>query len=137
MSVAVGAACSTLPFFGFTTVLNLAVGFWLKLNQPAMQILNQLLGPVQLALIIVYVRAGEFLWQASPVSLSVPTLVQSFKSDPSLFLARFGWTGVHAGSAWLLSVPLIVCSLFYALRAGLRRLGRPRTSTLSAGVQTT
>jgi uncharacterized protein (DUF2062 family) len=55
---AVSTACSLLPFLGFTALLNLGVGLWLRLNQPIMQTLNQLLGPVQLVLIIVYVHLG-------------------------------------------------------------------------------
>ena len=51
-TLAVGTACSVLPFLGFTSLLNLGVGLWLRLNQPIMQMLNQLLGPVQLLLIL-------------------------------------------------------------------------------------
>jgi Uncharacterized protein conserved in bacteria (DUF2062) len=125
-SMAVGTACSVVPFFGFTTVLNLGVGVWLRLNQPAMQILNQLLGPVQLVLIVVYVRAGEKNWGAAPVPISVSVLVKAFKEDPWAFLQRFGWTGLHAATAWALSVPLIVAAVFYGLRPVMRRFARLR-----------
>ena len=124
LSVAVGTACSVVPFFGFTTVLNLAVGWWLRLNQPVMQVLNQLLGAAQVALILVYVRVGERLWGAAPLPLSVPALARAFRESPRAFLQRFGWTGVHAATAWALSVPLIVATLYYSLRPVLRRFAR-------------
>jgi len=124
LTLGVGTACSVLPFLGFTTVLNLAVGFVFRLNQPILQILNQLYGPVQLALILVYVRAGEWIWRAEPVPLSLPTLLSAFRADPWAFLERFGWTGVHAATAWLLSVPLILAAFYYPLRPVLRRLAR-------------
>lgn len=126
LTLAVGTACSLLPFLGFTALCNLAVGLALRLNQPILQILNQLLGPLQLALILVYVRAGEWIWRANPVPLSIPTLVAAFRADPWGFLERFGWTGVHAATAWLLSVPFIVAALYYPLRPALRRLARRR-----------
>lgn len=122
LTVGVGAACSVLPFLGFTTVLNLGVGVWLRLNQPVMQILNQLLGPVQLLMIVVYVRIGEKIWGAPPMPLSVGTLMKSFKDDPGAFLQRFGWTGVHAATAWGLSVPVIVSAFYFGLRPMLARL---------------
>lgn len=122
LTLAVGTACSLLPFLGFTSLLNLGVGLWLRLNQPILQTLNQLLGPVQLALILVYVRAGEFIWRAPPMPLSVAQLLQSFHADPAGFFRRFGWTGLHAATAWLLSVPLIVAGLSFALRPFTRRL---------------
>lgn len=127
LTFAVGTACSLLPFLGFTSLLNLGVGLWLRLNQPILQTLNQLLGPLQLVLILVYVRIGERIWHAAPMPLSVSTLVSSFRENPGAFLQRFGWTGVHAATAWLLSVPLIVAGLYYALRPVLRRFAR-RTS---------
>ncbi len=123
-TLGVGTACSLLPFLGFTSLLNLGVGLWLKLNQPILQILNQLLGPLQLVLILVYVRIGEKIWQAPPMPLSVGTIVSSFKADPWAFLQRFGWTGVHAATAWLISVPFIVAAITYGLRPALRRLAK-------------
>ncbi len=121
LTVAVGTACSLLPFIGFTALLNLGVGLVLRLNQPILQTLNQLLGPLQLVLILVYVRAGEFIWRAAPMPLSISTLVSAFRDDPWAFLQRFGLTGVHAATAWLLSVPLIIATLYYSLRPALRR----------------
>ena len=121
LTLAIGTACSLLPFLGFTSLLNLGVGLALRLNQPILQTLNQLLGPLQLVLILVYVRVGEKIWHAAPMPLSVSTLVRSFKDSPGAFLQRFGWTGIHAATAWILSVPLIVGALYYGLRPLVRR----------------
>lgn len=125
-TLAVGTACSLLPFLGFTSLLNLGVGLWLRLNQPILQTLNQLLGGLQLALILVYVRLGEMIWQAPAMPLSISQLAAAFRADPWAFLQRFGWTGVHAATAWLLSVPLIVAAIYYPLRPVLQRLAARR-----------
>jgi len=125
LTFAVGTACSLLPFLGFTSLLNLGVGLWLRLNQPILQTLNQLLGPLQLGLILVYVRIGEKIWGAPPIPLSVSTLIHSFRDNPAAFLQRFGWTGVHAATAWLISVPMIIGSLYYFLRPVMRKFSRP------------
>ena len=126
LTFAVGTACSLLPFLGFTSLLNLGVGLWLRLNQPILQTLNQLLGAAQLALILVYVRLGEFLWRAPHLPLSLMQLTASFRADPAAFLRRFGWTGVHAATAWLLSVPLIVAVIYWTLRPAMHRLAARR-----------
>lgn len=131
-TLAVGTACSLLPFLGCTTLLNLAVGLWLRLNQPILQTVNYLLSAAQLALILVYVRLGELIWRAPPMPLSIAQLLQSFRADPWAFLQRFGWTGVHAATAWVLSVPLIVGGLYFPLRPFLRRLAAVRRPTTSA-----
>ncbi|MEO6874532.1 MAG: DUF2062 domain-containing protein [Opitutaceae bacterium] len=124
LTLAVGTACSLLPFLGFTSLLNLGVGLWLRLNQPILQTLNQILGPLQLVLIIVYVRVGEKIWHAPPVPFSVPALLHAFKENPGAFLERFGWTGIHAATAWLISVPLIVGGLYFSLRPLVRKFKR-------------
>jgi uncharacterized protein (DUF2062 family) len=126
LTLAVGTACSLLPFLGFTTLLNLGVGLWLRLNQPILQTVNYLLGGVQLALILVYVRAGELIWRAPHVPLSLRQLTADFRADPSGFFRRFAWTGVYAGTAWLISVPLIVVALYYTMRPAMRRLAALR-----------
>jgi len=121
-TVAVAVACSVLPFWGFTTLFTLAVGLALRLNQVILQTINQLMSPVQVLLILVYVRAGEKLWGAPPIPLSVRTLAHDFTADPKAFMLRFGWTGVHAATAWGLSVPFILAAVFFPARRALRLL---------------
>lgn len=126
LTLSIGTACSLLPFLGFTSLLNLAVGLCLRLNQPILQVLNQLLGPLQLLLILAYVRLGELIWRADPMPISVSTIVSSFKADPGAFLVRFGWTGVHAATAWLLTTPFLIAAFYYPLRRLMHRLAKKK-----------
>lgn len=122
-TVAVGTACSLFPFLGFTSLLNLVVGLGLRLNQPLLQVFNQLLGPVQLALILAYVRLGEWLWQAEGDRFSVAEMVAFFRhAEFGDFLQRFGWAGVHAFTAWALTSPVLVLVVYWTLRPIMRRL---------------
>lgn len=122
VTFAVGTACSLLPFLGFTSLLNLGVGLALRLNQPILQTLNQLLGPVQLALILVYVRMGEIIWGAGGTHFTVGEVLRVFRDESiGTFLQQFGWAGVHAFTAWLLTAPLLVATLYFALRPAFRR----------------
>jgi uncharacterized protein (DUF2062 family) len=126
-TLALGTACSLFPFLGFTALLNLAVGTALRLNQPILQILNQLLGPVQLVLILLYVRLGEWFWGASASVLSVSDIVQTFR-DASLgeFFRRFGWAGIHAFTAWIATAPLLIALVYFALRPVMQKLASKR-----------
>lgn len=124
-TLAVGTACSMFPFLGFTSLLNLAVGLRLRMNQPLLQTLNQVLGPVHLVMIVIYVRVGEWIWRADDERFSVAELLRTFK-DASLgeFFHRFGWAGVHAFTAWLISVPILIAVIYYSLRPVLRKAAR-------------
>ncbi len=116
-TLAVGTACSVLPFIGFTSLLNLGVGLWLRLNQPILQTLNQLLTPLQLLLIIPYVRLGETLYRSQANAFTVTEMLRIFRDETiGAFLTRFGLTGLHAFTAWLLSVPLLIVCIYFPLR---------------------
>jgi uncharacterized protein (DUF2062 family) len=121
--LSVGTACSLFPIFGLTSLLNLGVGLWLRLNQPLLQALNQLLGPVHLMMIVVYVRLGEWVWSAQDEQFTIREMVRLFHEE-SLgdFFRRFAWVGVHALTAWALTTPVLVAILYYAIRPALRRL---------------
>ncbi len=123
LTLAVGTACSLFPFLGFTSLLNLGVGLWLRLNQPILQTLNQLLGPLQLVLIVLYVRLGEWLWRTPDNRFTISEMLRVFREATiGEFLQRFGWAGVHAFTAWALTAPLAIAVIYFALRPTLRRL---------------
>lgn len=123
---AVGVAVSLFPFLGFTTTFNLGIGLWFRMNQPLLQAINYLITPLHLVMILVYVRAGEWIWRSKADRFSVGELLATFR-DYSIgeFLHRFGWAGVHAFTAWLISVPFIVAALYYSLRPLMRRFAHP------------
>lgn len=122
LTLGVGTACSLFPFLGFTTLLNLGVGLALRLNQPILQTLNQLLGPVQLLLILVHVRIGEWLWRTDAAPFSVGEMIRRFDAlSWRAFLTEFGWAGIHAFAAWLVTMPPVVLLTYLGLRPLLRR----------------
>jgi len=123
LTLAVGTACSLLPFFGFTALFNLAIGVVLRMNQPILQTLNQLLGPLQIVLILVYVRMGETIWAAEGHRFTFVEMMRVFR-DKSFgqFLGEFGWAGVHAFTAWSLTCPVLIGAIYYSVRPALRRL---------------
>lgn len=128
-TLAIGTGCSLFPFLGFTTSLNLVVGFLLKLNQPLLQALNYLLTPVHLVMIMAYVRLGEWIWQARDDRFTLEEMLRVFR-EASLgdFLHRFGWAGLHAFTAWAVTTPVLIAATYWSLRPVIRKLAsvRPR-----------
>lgn len=122
-TLAVGTACSLFPFLGFTSLLNLVVGLRLRFNQPILQTLNYLLTPVHLAMILIYVRLGEWLWQAHDDRFTITEMLRVFRESTIVeFFQRFGWAGIHAFTAWALTAPLLIALLYHLLRPALRRM---------------
>jgi hypothetical protein len=92
------------------------------MNQPLLHTLNPLLGPLQLLLILVYVRTGEWIWGHATDAFTVSEMIRHFRElSLAQFLARFGWAGLHALTAWLLTSPFLAAAIYFALRPILRR----------------
>lgn len=129
-TLAVGSVCSLFPFLGTTSALNLGVGLWLRMNQPVLQGWNQLLGPVQVAMILVYVRIGEWIWRAPEADrFSLGDMMRAFGELPFTgFLQRFGQAGLHAFTAWALTAPLLLAAIYLPLRPIFRRWATSGTS---------
>ena len=123
LTLGLGLACGLFPFLGFTTALCAVVAAALRLNQPVIHIVNQLLWPVQLAGIPLYVAFGQRLFGAPPVPVDPQEIARVFAESPAEFWTRFGLMGLHALTAWLLSVPPLVAACYLATRPLLRRLG--------------
>ena len=124
LALAIGGVIAVNPFLGTTTVGCIAAGVLLRLNQAVLQIANVLSAPAQLALILPWVRAGEWLYGAAAMPINPAELAAQFSADPWRFLERFGLTGLHAGTAWLLAAPLLTAVFFLALHPPLPALGR-------------
>lgn len=128
LTFALGFSLGIFPILGATTVLCAIAGVWLKLNQPIIQVMNWFISPLQLSLILVFVRIGEWVMRAPRVSFSVPELIQKFHEAPGKFFQQFGMTGIHGIVAWLFVAPFLIVATYAALVPPLKKLAALKTS---------
>jgi uncharacterized protein (DUF2062 family) len=126
LTVALGVAGGLFPFLGFTTALCFLLALAFRLNQPVIHVVNQLLWPVQLPMIAVYVKFGARLYGAAALPFDPAEITRVFWASQREFWTRFGLMGVHAFSAWLLSTPLLVGATYGATVPLLRKLASAR-----------
>jgi uncharacterized protein (DUF2062 family) len=124
LTIALGFNLGIFPILGATTLLSAVAGFCLKLNQPVIQLVNWLVAPLQLTLILVFVRIGEWLVRAPRVSFSVPELIRKFNESPGKFFHEFGMTGVHGIIAWLVLAPGVAMLVYLLLLPPLKKLAQ-------------
>ena len=123
VTLSVATTTAIFPLLGATTALTLGAGLVFRVNQVVLHIVNQLLAPVQLLLILVYVRAGEWIWRAPSDHFSVADVVRTFHENGwAAFLGRFGWAGVHAVTAWAASAPVVMLGIYLLTRTPLARM---------------
>lgn len=112
-AIAFGVTTGIFPLLGTTTLLSLAVGIPLRLNQPVLHVFRELSYPIHLATLLLFMRAGETLFGAEPVPLSIPMLTERFFADPLQFIAEFGVIGLHGVVVWLLVAPLLLAAIYF------------------------
>jgi len=122
LTIALGFCLGIFPIIGASTALCLLAGFTLKLNQPLILLMNSFTVPLQPPLVLVFVRLGEWMLQAPPVSFSIPELFRKFFASPAGFMREFGVTGLHGILAWLVIAPFVTAFICLVLQPPLKKL---------------
>lgn len=120
LTLAVGSACALFPIVGTTTLLCLVAGVALRLNQPAIQIVNGICTPVHLPVIFGLYHLGNVLFGEHPIRH--PGGMRYFFTEmfgllwdhPTEFFQHFGHLVVHLMVAWAVVAPFWI-ALVYAL----------------------
>lgn len=132
LSLALGVALGVFPVLGTTTALCALAALILRLNLPAIQIVNYFVYPLQIALLIPFFRGGEKLFGAPHLPLSA-TEILALVHASFWGATRFLWTTIwHAAVAWCLAAPLFVVLAYVILFALLRRIARRQTEEKKA-----
>jgi uncharacterized protein (DUF2062 family) len=124
LTIAVGTGMALFPLWGTTTLLCLAVGVVLRLNQPVIQAVNYLCMPIHLPFIYASVRAGEWLFGAPPRPFHLRAMMKLFWEEPGRFFREFGTTGFHAVVIWAIVVPFWIAIVYGICRPLLREISR-------------
>ncbi len=121
LSVALGAALGVFPAVGWTTALCALAAIILRLNLPAIQIVNYLVYPAQIALLVPFFRVGEKLFRAPHLPISVPQIYALIHAS-AWNAAKLLWTTTwHAIVVWGLLAPVFVGFVYAILTPVLRR----------------
>jgi uncharacterized protein (DUF2062 family) len=121
-AVVVSFAIAILPFIGLTTVLCLIAGRLFRLNHVVMQVINHSAFPLQVLLIVPFVRLGETLSGARHFALTPKAIIDEFNRSIPDFLEKFWLTGLHGLIGWLITVPVACWILHFFLRAAFRKV---------------
>ena len=127
-AVAVSFAIAIVPVIGVTTLICLAAGRLFRLNHVVMQIVNHTCYPLQILLLVPFVRLGETVTGATPVALTPAAIIAEFNRSFADFVAQFWTAYLHGMLGWALTVPLTCWLLHLILRTVFRKLLPPPTS---------
>lgn len=120
LTLALGCAIGCIPVVGVPTLLCAALALALKLNLPAIQAANYLVMPLQLVLIVPFVRLGGWLI-ASPDKQTVAAGAL-LHTSPLRLLRDLGSMAGRALLAWVVIAVPVVLLLTFTLTLVLRRI---------------
>jgi uncharacterized protein (DUF2062 family) len=130
LGMAVGVVIGIFPVIGSTTLLCTIAALLLRLNLPAIQLVNYLVYPLQIALLIPFFQFGAWLFGVEPLSLSGTQLISMFKTDLWDAIIQLWDTTMRAIVAWcLICLPVVAC-LYGILKPILRSTKLKKANTL-------
>ena len=121
LSVSLGIVLGVFPVIGSTTLLCAAAGFCFKLNQPAIQLVNYVVYPLQFLCLIPLYRAGEWLFRAPRLSISAQQVKTWATSDPMSAIRALWTTTWHAMIAWCFIAPVVAGLVYVGVLPLLKR----------------
>ena len=129
LSLSLGTAIGLIPILGVSTALCAMMAIFLRLNMPAIQLVNYLLMPLQLILIIPLLRLGELLVNAPRFPVTLESALVLLSHGVINAVQVLATAIVHATLAWAVLAPLVALVLYHVLEPALRHL-RPGPAKL-------
>jgi uncharacterized protein (DUF2062 family) len=129
LTLALGFAIGCIPVIGIPTVLCATVALALRLNLPVIQAANYAAMPLQLALIVPFMRLGRWLVTTESSRLVYPRAF--FTLSASDIASHMGRMAGQALLAWLLVAIPAVAFMTAMLTLMLRRI--PAVAAAEAG----
>jgi uncharacterized protein (DUF2062 family) len=122
LCIAIAIVVGNIPILGVSTILCTCIALVFRLNLPAMQLVQAAMAPMQLLLIIPFVRLGEWIVRAPPQFVSV--------KSGFVLLSQGIWQAVvvlrdaiyHAALAWVLVAPFCIYVLHRLLTPAFERM---------------
>jgi uncharacterized protein (DUF2062 family) len=107
LTLALGFAIGCIPVVGVTSAICLVVAACLRLNFPAIQAANWAAMPLQVALIVPFVRlGGRLLGFGSGHAIAFAALLHA---SPFEMISKMGWLAGQALLAWLvIAIPAVL-----------------------------
>jgi len=133
LSLAIGVVLSSMPMLGFTGAICVAVAYALRLNQPAILAANYAATPLQVVLLVPFLRAGSWLFGAPPLALSFAELKAEIDAGFLAAMAKYWDASLRAMVVFALVAPVAVGILYAVLVRVLSRL--PLGSPAAVGLE--
>ncbi|MCB9338812.1 MAG: DUF2062 domain-containing protein [Lewinellaceae bacterium] len=133
LSTTLGLLLGIFPMLGVTTFAMTLIAVKFRLNLPLMLFVSYLIYPLQIFLIIPFVRMGEWLFGAPPIALTLDVLEETFRAGFFYALQKLGTANLMAVAGWGVLAPMAGVLLYFLLLFTFQARMRKVESTLPPG----
>jgi len=134
LGLALALTVAVFPVVVLPMVVCALLGALLGLNQPLMQTINYVVGPIQIMLFLPFMRLGEYVFGFKPFPLDMEALRTILDKDMADIMRELGVAIGHAAAGWALCAPFLFVILYCGLLGCLKPLAeKTRRKGLLAG----
>jgi uncharacterized protein (DUF2062 family) len=131
LCISLGFVLGIFPVLGATTLLCTVAALMLRLNLPAIQIVNYMVYPLQLGMLAPFYGVGNWLFKQQGVPLINADLIGLLQNDFWGSMANLWDLTLYAVLTWMAISPLLVLMLYSASKPIIRSLSAHRRSSLN------
>ena len=124
LTIALGAVLGVTPVLGSTILLCTLAAVVLRLNLPAIQVVNGAVYPLQFILLIPFYRLGAWMFGADASAISLNGVAALIREGVGQAVRTLWVVTLHARVAWLALGAVASAILYVVLVPLLRRLWR-------------
>lgn len=121
LTVALGITLGVTPVIGSTTMLCTLAAVTLRLNLPAILLVNGVVYPLQLTLLVPFLRAGAWVFRVEGPKLTIVEIFNLIRSNVWHAIARLWIATMHALVIWLMAGCVVSAIVYLILVVLLRR----------------
>jgi uncharacterized protein (DUF2062 family) len=121
LTVALGITLGVTPVIGSTTMLCTLAAVSLRLNLPAILLVNGAVYPLQLMLLVPFLRAGAWMFRVGGPKLTIVEIFHLVRSNVWHATTTLWIATMHALVIWLMAGCMVSAVVYIVLVAALRR----------------
>jgi uncharacterized protein (DUF2062 family) len=121
LTVALGITLGVTPVIGSTTMLCTLAALTLRLNLPAILVVNGAVYPLQLTLLVPFLRAGAWIFRVEGPKFSISEIFHLIRTDVWHAITTLWIATMHALVIWLMAGFVVSGFVYLILSAMLRR----------------
>nr|WP_315151864.1 DUF2062 domain-containing protein [uncultured Flavobacterium sp.] len=123
-SIIVSGTLSIIPILGVTTFILTVLSIKKKLNLPIMIAISYLMWPIQILLIIPFIRVGEFIFSVPSSHHTAEEIINSFQNNFFQTLSHLSFELLCGLGGWLLTVVPVSIGTYLILFLLLKRTAK-------------